>query len=239
MNVVIIDDIRLAREELKRMLQDFHDLEVIGEAANAAKARELIHLKNPDLLLLDIHMPGEDGFALLESLDTVPEVIFTTAYDEHAVKAFEKNALDYLMKPIRKERLAKAIAKVRDKLKQNSVNKKERHKLGPDDKFFVKDGEKCWFITLGDVRYFETMGNYAQIYFGSKKTLIQSSLNALEEKLSPRAFFRVNRQVIINMEYVKNVEPWHNGGLRVYFPDGKVFDMSRRQAAKLKALLEL
>lgn len=239
MKVAIIDDIRLARQELRRMLQDFSNLDLVGEAADAGKARQLISLKNPDLLLLDIHMPGEDGFELLESLDTVPEVIFTTAYDEYAVRAFEENALDYLMKPIRKERLARALEKVHKDIRRRKENTEESPRLGPDDTFFVKNGEKCWFITLGDVKYFETMGNYAQIYFGTEKTLIQSSLNLLEERLSPRTFFRANRQVIINLEHVKKVEPWHNGGLRVYFPDDKVFDISRRQAAKLNELLGL
>lgn len=239
MKVVIIDDIRLARQELKRMLEDFSDIELVGEAADAAKARKLIHSENPDLLFLDIHMPGEDGFALLESLHAVPEVIFTTAYDEYAVRAFEENALDYLMKPIRKERLTKAIDKVRNVISRHSKKAEENRPLGPEDTFFVKNGEKCRFITLGEVRYFETMGNYAQIHFESEKTLIQRSLNSLEKRLSPRTFFRANRQVIINLEYVENVEPWHNGGLRVYFPDDKVFDISRRQATKLNELLGL
>ena len=239
MKVIIIDDIRLARQELKRMLEDFSDITLVGEAADAAKARKRIRSENPDLLLLDIQMPGEDGFELLESLYPVPNVIFTTAYDQYAVRAFEENALDYLMKPIRKERLAKALDKVRMTIKSREENTGKNRRLNPDDNFFVKNGEKCCFITLSEVRYFQTMGNYAQIHFGSEKTLIQSSLNSLEERLSPRTFFRANRQVIINLKYVENIKPWHNGGLRVYFPEDKTFDISRRQAAKLTNLLGL
>lgn len=239
MKVAIIDDIRLARQELKRMLRDFPDVEIAGEAANAAQARELVHLKNPDLLLLDIQMPGEDGFELLESLDAVPEVVFTTAYDEYAVKAFEENALDYLMKPIPKERLAKAIGKVREKIDRHPMSIENDRSLGLEDTFFVKDGKKCRFITLREVVCFESIGNYAKIHFGSERTMIHRSLNSLEKRLSPRNFFRANRQVIINLEYVRNVEPWFNGGLRVYLPKDQVFDISRRQAAKLNELLGL
>jgi two-component system LytT family response regulator len=239
MRVLIIDDIRLAREELRRLLQGFPDVKIEGEAADTTEARRLIIDKDPDLLLLDIQMPGENGFELLQSLDAAPEVIFTTAYDEYAVKAFEQNALDYLMKPIQKERLGIALEKVRKTIdRPHRLPNNERH-LGSDEKFFVRDGERCWFIKLSDVRYFETMGNFSLIHFGNEKAVTPKTLNSIEERLNPATFFRANRQVIINLEFAERIEPWFNGGLRVYFPDDVSFDISRRQAARLKNLLSL
>ena len=239
MRVLIIDDIRLAREELRRLLQDFPDVEIEGEAADADEARRLIIEKEPDLLLLDIQMPGENGFELLQSLDAAPEVIFTTAYDEYAVKAFEQNALDYLMKPIQKVRLGVALEKVRKLLDRPSQHSQNDRNIGANDKFFVRDGDRCWFIKLSDVRYFETMGNFSQIHFGNEKAVTPKTLNSIEERLNPATFFRANRQVIINLEFAERIEPWFNGGLRVYFPDNVAFDISRRQAARLKNLLSL
>ncbi|TVQ15165.1 MAG: DNA-binding response regulator [Balneolaceae bacterium] len=239
MRVLIIDDIRLAREELRRLVQGFPDIMIVGEAADASEARRLIIDKNPDLLLLDIQMPGENGFELLQSLDAAPEVIFTTAYDEYAVKAFEQNALDYLMKPIQKERLGSALEKVRKTMLIPNMHAQKDRLLGPGDKFFVRDGERCWFIRLADVRYFETMGNFSLIHFGNEKVVTPKTLNSIEERLNPATFFRANRQVIINLEFAERIEPWFSGGLRVHFPDNVTFDISRRQAAKLKNLLSL
>jgi two-component system, LytTR family, response regulator len=239
MRVLIIDDIRLAREELRRLVQGFPDIMIVGEAADASEARRLIIDKNPDLLLLDIQMPGENGFELLQSLDAAPEVIFTTAYDEYAVKAFEQNALDYLMKPIQKERLGTALEKVRKTMLNPNMHAQKDRLLGSCDKFFVRDGERCWFIRLTDVRYFETMGNFSLIHFGNEKAVTPKTLNSIEERLNPATFFRANRQVIINLDFAERIEPWFSGGLRVYFPDNVTFDISRRQAARSKNLLSL
>lgn len=237
MNVLIVDDSRLARKELRQMLSDFKDLEIVGEAANADEARELIHIKDPDLVLLDIQMPGEDGFELLESLPSVPKVIFTTAFDEYAVQAFEKNALDYLMKPIEADRLEKALRKARNALKNQQPQTAQKSLLGPEDTVFVKDGERCEFITLNNIQYIETLGNYAQIHFNTDKILLKKSLNAIEDSLSPRYFFRANRQVIVNIKSIQKVDPWFNGGYRIELADNQTFDVSRRQASKMNELL--
>ncbi len=248
MKTIIIDDERLARNELKRLLEDFPKIQVVAEAANADEAIELIDEHQPDLLFLDIQMPGKNGFELLEIIeDRVPEVIFTTAYDEYALKAFEYNALDYLMKPIDSGRLAEAITKVEEELKRTSQLNSDpgRTYLTESDQVFVKDGEKCWFVKLGKVRLFESMGNYVRLHFEDQKPMILKSLNSLEERLDPKSFFRANRKHIINLQWVEKIEPWFSGGLLVTIKNGEKttplekIEISRRQAIKFKDLMSL
>lgn len=240
MRALIIDDERLARSELRRMLELFPRIDVVGEAVNAEEALQKIDELAPDLLFLDIQMPGKNGFELLSSLEgKVPEVIFTTAYDEYALKAFEFNALDYLLKPIDSQRLAEAIQKV-DENERQEVQKKENTKvLTEHDQVFVKDGEKCWFVKLGKVRLFESMGNYVRLHFDDQKPLILKSLNTLEERLDPGTFFRANRKHIINLQWIDKIEPWFSGGLQVTLRGGDKIEISRRQAIRFKELLSL
>ena len=235
MKVLIIDDARLARNELKRLIKAYPEIELCGEAANADEARKAIKNHNPELLLLDIQIPDEDGFELLESLDKVPEVIFTTAYHEFALKAFEKNAVDYLMKPIDPERLDEALKRVDPKSNFKETEKSDQ--LDPDDKVFVKDGEKCWFIVLKEIRYFETYGNYSKIYFKDEKALVHKSLNYLDSRLSPKTFFRANRQHIINLGHIKQIHLWGSGTFRVEMSCGNKIDISRRRSQTFKELL--
>jgi two-component system LytT family response regulator len=176
---IIIDDERLARNELKKLLSEFSEIEVIGEAANAQEGIEKIESLSPDLIFLDIQMPGKTGFDMLMELEKAPHVIFTTAYDEFALKAFEVNALDYLMKPVEPKRLADALHKLQqaeEKELAAAMAGMGRGMLGENDQVFVKDGEKCWFVKLGEVRLFESVGNYAKVYFGTNKPLILKSL---------------------------------------------------------------
>src|SRR5690606_8358588 len=189
-----------------------------------------------DLLFLDINMPGRSGFELLESLDPAPQVIFVTAYDEHALKAFEVNALDYLLKPIDPERLEAAINKLQE---ANEDVEGQRKTLHENDQIFLKDGEKCWFVTLKDVRYFESEGNYIRVRFNDQKPLVLRSLNKLEEKLDPHVYFRANRKHIVNLRWVEKIEPWFNGGLMVKLKSGEQLEVSRRQASRFKELLSL
>jgi len=243
MKALIIDDERLARKELNSLLEDFPEIEVVGEAANADEAIEQIREKTPDLLFLDIQMPGKNGFELLESLDAVPKVIFTTAYDEYALKAFEVNALDYLLKPIRKDRLTDSIQKIL-KLKEEKQAPpppplETESRLGLHDQVFVKDGDRCWFVKLSDVRLFESDGNYIKVYFENFKPMIHKSLNALDQKLDDRAFFRASRKHIINLSWVESIEPWFNGGLMVKLKGGDKIEVSRRQASKFKDMMSL
>ncbi len=237
MKALVIDDERLARKELIKLLDEFATMNVVAEAANADEAIELIEKHNPDILFLDIQMPGKTGFELLEMLDNVPQVIFTTAYDEYALKAFEVNALDYLLKPIDSNRLKESI----DKLVaiEPKVEKSDTKQLGLQDQVFVKDGDKCWFVKLENVRYFESDGNYIKVFFDNVRPMIHKSLNALDEKLSDRDFFRASRKHIINLSWVEDIETWFYGGLMVKLKGGDKLEVSRRQAAKFKERMSL
>lgn len=238
---IIIDDERLARNELKKLLQDHADIEVIEEAANVDDGIEKIETLNPDLIFLDIQMPGKTGFDLLAEVEKAPKVIFTTAYDEYAIKAFEVNALDYLLKPIEPKRLADAIQKLQAEIFKENVglNGLNRGPLTELDQVFVKDGERCWFVKLGEIRLFESVGNYAKVFFGTNKPLILKSLNALEERLDERMFFRANRKHIINLRWIEKIEPYFNGGLLVDLKGGEKIEVSRRQTVKFKEMMSL
>ncbi len=235
MKALVIDDSRLARNELKRLLKEFETIEVIGEAADAIEAKELIEEKKPDLIFLDIQMPGKNGFELLEDLEEVPEVIFTTAYDEYAIKAFDYNALDYLQKPIQKDRLLGAINKVTERKEKVTVSSEDR--MTENHQVFVKDGDKCWFVQLSEVRLFEVDGNYTKLYFEENKPMIPRTLNYLETRLDPQTFFRANRQQIINLKWVERIEPWFSGSIKIYMKGGHDVDVSRRQTQRFKELM--
>lgn len=239
MKVLIIDDERLARKELGNLLAEYKDIEVLGEAANADEAEEMIDKLDPDLIFLDIQMPGRTGFELLETLEKTPKVIFTTAYDEYALKAFEFNALDYLLKPIEPKRLTESINKIRKEVEAQEQQQKKSNQLTVNDQVFVKDGDSCWFVKLKDVRLFESDGNYIKVYFDKNKPMIHKSLNALDEKLDNKHFFRVSRKHIINLEWIDEIETWFNGGLMVKLKGGDKVEVSRRQATKFKDLMSL
>jgi len=240
---VIIDDERLARNELKKLLMEFPEIEVIAEAANATEGIEKIDSLNPDLIFLDIQMPGKTGFDMLAELDKAPDVIFTTAYDDYALKAFEVNALDYLLKPVEPKRLADAIQKLHLDDDKEVISDDDilvnRSLLHEHDQVFVKDGERCWFVKLSDIRLFESVGNYAKVYFSANKPLILKSLNALEERLDQKVFFRANRKHIVNLRLIEKIEPYFNGGLLLELKGGEKIEVSRRQTVKFKEMMSL
>jgi len=244
---IIIDDERLARNELKKLLQDFGEIEVIDEASNAQEGIEKIEQLNPDLIFLDIQMPGKTGFDLLEELERAPKVIFTTAYDEFALKAFEVNALDYLLKPVEPKRLSDAIQKLQQEENNHTTQQPAASNgvpvrsglLTEEDQVFVKDGERCWFVKLSEIRLFESVGNYAKVFFGPNKPLILKSLNSLEERLDDKVFFRANRKHIINMRWIEKIEPYFNGGLLLELKGGEKIEVSRRQTVKFKEMMSL
>jgi len=244
MRAIVIDDERLARKELITLLNQLESVEVVGEAVNVDDAKEKIEQLNPDVIFLDIQMPEKTGFDLLEELDNVPHVIFTTAYDEYALKAFQVNALDYLLKPIEPKRLEEAIIKLQNKIdgtqktEAGSLNFNSK-KLNLDDQVFVKDGDRCWFVKLSNVRLFESDGNYIKVYFDNFKPMIHKSLNALDERLDEKSFFRASRKHIINLGWVEGIEPWFNGGLVVTLKGGDKIEVSRRQAARFKEMMSL
>ncbi len=237
---IIIDDERLARNELKKLLNDFKDIEIIEEAANVDDGIMKIETLNPDLIFLDIQMPGKTGFDLLAEVEKAPKVIFTTAYDEYAIKAFEVNALDYLMKPIEPKRLSDAIQKLLHEIQKEKQDSQHlRGTLTDEDQVFVKDGERCWFVKLNEIRLFESVGNYAKVFFGTNKPLILKSLNNLEERLDNKTFFRANRKHIINLRWIEKIEPYFNGGLLVELKGGEKVEISRRQTVKFKEMMSL
>ena len=234
---IIVDDERLARTELRRLLAAHAEIEIIGEAANIVDAESAINTLQPELIFLDVQMPGGSGFDLLAALDDAPEVIFTTAFDAYALKAFEVNALDYLQKPIEAKRLAVALTRAQSRIAKNQVT------LKPDNKIFIKDGERCWFVALTDISLFESEGNYALVYFetvaGAHRPLILRSLNQLEARLDAATFFRANRRQIINLDFVKRVAPADAGGLSLVLKNDLIIDLSRRRAMEFRAMSSL
>jgi two-component system, LytTR family, response regulator len=240
---IIIDDERLARNELRKLLAEHPEVEIVAEATNANEGIEKINELQPDLIFLDIQMPGKTGFDMLSEIDKAPAVIFTTAYDEFAIRAFEFNALDYLLKPVEPKRLSDALHKLdgnEDKdYGSHEPSQVNRGILSDNDQVFVKDGERCWFVKLSEVRLFESVGNYAKVFFSTHKPLILKSLNSLEERLDEKIFFRANRKHIVNMRMIEKIEPYFNGGLLLELQGGEKVEVSRRQAVKFKEMMSL
>jgi two-component system LytT family response regulator len=228
MKALIVDDEPLARRELRRLLAAHRSIQIVGDAGDIDKARERIESLAPEVVFLDIQMPGGTGFDLLTRLDWVPRIIFTTAYDRYAVTAFDVNALDYLLKPIEPERLAVAL----DKLQATAGS--EAHKDSPLEQLFVRDGPRCWFIPVRDISLFSAEGNYVRIQWGQERPLLGRSLAALESKLDPQRFFRANRQQIINLESIRSMELGVGGRLHVQLNDGREVQISRRQARQFR-----
>jgi len=223
---LIIDDERGARLELVRMLKSYPQITVLGEAANADEAERLIGLLTPELIFLDIQMPGRSGFELLENLVHVPQVIFVTAFDSYAVQAFEVSAMDYLMKPVREERFKSAVDKAIKKI------------IADDNAaVFVKDKGKHHFIKWKDVHLIESVENYVRLFFGQEQVLLKTSLNKLEENPGCRRFFRASRSILFNIDYVSLVQKDDDGTL-VELKTGELIRISERRAIKFRNLIK-
>jgi two-component system LytT family response regulator len=246
MRALIVDDEGPARRELRRLLAPFSWVQIVGECANVSEARAAIEELAPELLFLDIQMPGGSGFDLLAQLEHLPQVIFTTAHDEHAVRAFEVDALDYLLKPIEPARLAHALARVREADAAPGVEAARSDPRSADgndpaglqhplQQLFVRDGGHCWFVPLRDVRLLSAEGNYVRLSWGTREPLLGRSLAALEPRLDPAAFFRANRRQIINLHFIEQVEIGSGGRLHVELRGGPEVEISRRQARMFKA----
>ena len=236
---VVVEDSRLARNELKELIKKHTEIVLIGEAENVDLGYELIQKEKPDLLFLDINMPEKNGFDLLEMLDEVPITVFTTAFDEYAIKSFEYNALDYLLKPINAKRFATAIAKVVVKMENKELGKGGTEKLTENSQIFIKDGEACWLVRIADIVLFEIVGNYTRVFFEDKKPMLYKSLNQIEDKLPETHFFRANRQQIVNTVHIQNVVPWFNGKLKLTLNNGEEVEVSRRQSYIFKDKMSL
>lgn len=239
MNILIVDDSRLARKELADLLSHIPDTNVVAEAVDVNSAVAAINTHKPDVVLLDIHLPDGDGFDVLENCNFTPQVIFTTAYEQHALRAFEFNALDYLLKPVTRDRLGAAIERCQSKQHTQEVAPTLQTFKTRNDQIFVRDGEHCHFIRLSDLRLINVEGNYVRLFFLTKKAMLARSVSYVEERLDPKIFFRANRQQIINMDYVASIEPWINEGLLIKLSDGTEVEVSRRQARDLKQRLEV
>jgi two-component system LytT family response regulator len=236
MKALIIDDERLARAEVRRLLDDFDWVKVVGEAENAEQALALIQAQQPDLLFLDVQMPDKTGFELIEEIrGEMPRIIFTTAYDEFALRAFEVNALDYLMKPITPDRFAAALSRVREE----PVAPEDQSPLRSSDQVFVRDGERCWFIPVSKIRLLESEGNYTRVRFENQSPLIYRSLSTLEQRLPADDFFRINRQQVVNLHFIERIETWFSHGLKVWLKGGEECEVSRRAARTFRQKLSL
>lgn len=241
MKAILVDDERLARNELRRLLAAVPGITICGEATNADQARELLRTQQPEIVFLDVQMPGETGMELLASLEPpVPHVIFTTAYDEFAVKAFELNALDYLLKPVDPARLIVAVGKLTERTGPAPTGAPApTSRLAAEDKVFVREGDRCWFVELKTIRLLESEGNYTRVHFADAQPQLFRSLNAMEERLDPKSFFRANRRQIINLAWVDKIEPWFSGGLLVHLKGGAKVELSRRQAQDFRENMSL
>lgn len=233
MRALIVDDERLARAELRRLLAAHPSVQVVGEAANAIEARAAIQELAPDLVFLDVQMPGGSGFDLLASLETAPAVIFTTAFDQYALRAFDVSAIDYLLKPIEPARLAHALRKLQPGTASTPAPERPQ---APEGKVFIKDGERCWFVALEQIMLFESEGNYTRVYFDDNRPLLLRSLNQLEARLDPERFLRASRRQIVNLDFVGNIAPGPAGAMVLTLKGGLRVPMSRRRAAQFRQL---
>jgi two-component system LytT family response regulator len=227
---IIVDDEGSARLEMRRLLKTHTDIEVIAEAATADEAQAIIERESPDVLFLDIQMPERSGFDLLRALDSPwPAIIFTTAFDEFAVRAFEVNACDYLLKPISPRRLGDALARARQTAGTDGWEREDVI-LNEDDQIFLKDNNRCWVIQVRQIRLLQLEDNYTRIYFENDSILVLRSLAALEKRLPNKLFFRANRSQVLNLSCIESVVPWFNQGLKVRLSAGQEVEIARRPA---------
>lgn len=229
--VALLDDESLAIEELKSMLNVYDFIEVVATFTNPQEALDKLPDMEVNLVFLDIHMPGMSGFDWLQKLDHSPEVIFVTAYDQFALRAFEVNALDYILKPVNSERLSEALDRVKKRLRPDTI---EENKLTIEKRIFIKDGEQCFFVPLSEIFLLESVGNYVRVHYQDKKPLLHKSLNYMEERLPDEFFFRANRQHIINVNFIANINPYFNSTLQLELKNGLKIDISQRQSVRFK-----
>lgn len=237
LRVLIVDDARLARQELRTLLAAWPWVECVGEADDVPAAREAIIRLRPDLVLLDVQMPSGSGFDVLERLETVPLVVFVTAYDAYAVRAFQANALDYLVKPVEAARLQEALQRARERRGVPVAG--QRGLLAAQDQVFLRDGERCWFVALAEIRRLVVDGNYTRVWFGEQAALLARSLSTLEARLPAELFFRANRNTLVNLRRVRSVEPSVGDGYELMLDDGSHVEVSRRQARELRERMAL
>lgn len=242
MKVLLVDDERLAREELRRLLRGHPQIEIIGEAHNGNDAVEKISTLRPDGVFLDIQMPGANGLDVVAALEPpVPWVVFVTAYDEHAIQAFEMNALDFLVKPVDPARLAASVGRLEERAaaRGDTAAHPARGRLQEHDRVFLRDKEQCWFVPVADLRLLESEGNYTRVHFPEGSTLLYRSLSELEARLPEPPFFRINRAQILNTHAIESVTPWFSGSLKARIAGGVEVEFSRRAALQFREQMSL
>ncbi|MBN5049784.1 response regulator transcription factor [Stenotrophomonas maltophilia] len=239
LRVLIVDDARLARQELRTLLSSLPWVQCVGEADDVPAAREAIATLAPDLVLLDVQMPSGSGFDVLDGLERVPAVVFVTAYDSYAVRAFQANALDYLVKPVEAPRLLEALERARQHAQLSTEAPGGHGTLGTQDQVFVREGERCWFVAVAEIRRLVVDGNYTRLWFRDQNALLARSLSALEARLPPDLFFRANRNTLVNLRRIRAVAPSIGDGYDLALDDGSEVEVSRRQARELRERMAL
>lgn len=239
---LIIDDEKLARELLREFLEAFPQIEIIGECSKGTEAVEKIDKLKPDLIFLDVQMPGMNGFDVLDEIEHEPYVIFSTAYDQYAIKAFERNAVDYLLKPLDQERFKLAVERAL-KRKQTEAGKLEdllgslrpvNVRTSYDSHLFVQKSEKLFNLPVEEIIYLEASGDYTVISTKTDQFVSSSGIGKLEELMNPESFIRVHRSTIVNVNYLKEIERHFNGGMIVKMQNGKSFPVSRTYAKLIR-----
>ncbi len=239
---LIIDDEKLARDLLREYLEPIQEIEILDECAKGSDAVEKINKLKPDLIFLDVQMPGMTGFEVLDEIDHEPYVIFTTAYDQYAIKAFEKNAVDYLLKPLDQERFKQAIDRAfkRKKMEEGDIEnllgslRQVNHKGSYDSHIFVQKSEKLYNLPVEEIVYLEASGDYTIISTKNDQFVSSSGIGKLEEMMNPDTFIRVHRSTIVNVNYLKEIERHFNGGMVVKMHSGKSFPVSRTYAKQIR-----
>ncbi len=249
LRVLVVDDEAPARSNIVALLAGDPQYRVVGEARNGAEAVDLIRELDPDVVLLDIQMPGLDGFAVIETVGTeaMPAVIFVTAYDDFAVRAFEASATDYLVKPFSEARLHESLARAARRIGEATASRALRALLDhtgtspvPADaltRLAIRDGDATRFVKVDDIDWIEAADYYVEIHAGGATHLLRLSLSALEARLDPRRFVRIHRSTIVNLDRVRELTPWTSGGHAVLLHDGTKLILSRRRRGQLEAAL--
>jgi two-component system, LytTR family, response regulator len=229
---ILVDDQRLARKDLRSLLAEYQNIEIVGEADSVSSAIELINATLPDLIFLDIQMPGETGFDLLEKIDIKAQVIFVTAFDEYAIRAFEVDAIDYLLKPVSPDRLRNAIDRLE---KKNFTQEAPKRKLNYDDCMFLIINSHPKFLKIKSILSIKSAKDYSEILtVDGKKGLVPISMMEWESRLPENSFARIHRSTIVNLDYIEKVEKWFNNSYRVYLRGVETpFEMSRRYTARI------
>lgn len=247
---LIVDDEPLARDRVKRFLRDEHDIKIIGECGNGKEAIAAIKQEKPDLVFLDIQMPEKNGFEVVKSLDeqTMPSVIFVTAYDQYALQAFDVHALDYLLKPFNRERLHKAVSHARDQIETKRIgNLDERlasliKDLRSEKKYLerlvVKSVGRVFFLKVDEIDWIEAAGNYVKLHSGREAHMIRETMNGIEAKLDPDRFLRIHRSTVVNIDRIKELHPMFSGDYAVILRNGTELALSRNYRERLLELFE-